>query len=57
MLLGRAKAEKTPVCYIKDIIQNLTRTTQKQLDRGLNCISSNAPLGQYLDKKVGRKGK
>lgn len=33
MVLGRAEAEETPDCYIKDVIENLTRIKQKQLDR------------------------
>lgn len=30
---------KPPVCYIKGFIENWTRIKQKQLDRGLICIS------------------
>lgn len=57
MVLGRAKAEEAQVCYIKAVIENLTRIKEKQPDRGLICISSNAPLDQYLGKNVGRRGK
>lgn len=51
---SQSRGRRNPSLYIIDVIENLTKIKQKQLDRGFNCINSNAPLDQYLDKKEER---
>lgn len=47
---SQSRGRRNPSLYIIDVI----KIKQKQLDRGFNCINSNAPLDQYLDKKEER---